>query len=133
MANDPSPAMRRYMWRFWPLMGGYVLLALLATRFLRTPDLLGGWRFLLAVLPALPLVGVIVATGLYLVEEADEFLRARMVEALLWGLGAILVMSTIWGFLEALADAPQLPLQWLFPLFCAAMGVAELIGRWRYR
>ena len=133
MANHSSPAMRRYMRRFWPLMGGYVVLALLATRFLSAPDLLGGWRYGLAVLPALPLVGVIVAMGVYLVEETDEFLRSRMVEALLWALGAILVASTVWGFLEALAGAPQLPLQWLFPLFCAVMGVAELIGRWRYR
>ncbi|MDO8902053.1 MAG: hypothetical protein Q7V15_11935 [Phenylobacterium sp.] len=131
--NQPkSPAMRRLMRRFWPLMAAYVVLLLSVGPIIDAPTASLG-AYLLAGLPALPLVGIIVSLALYLLEEADEFLKVRMVEALLWGLGAILVISTVWGFLESLAGAPQLPLHWLFPIFCVAMGLADLLARWRYR
>lgn len=124
--------MRRFMSRFWPLMAAYVILLLTVDQVIQTPTAsLSAYVF--AGLPALPLVGIIIFLALYLFEETDEFLKARMVEALLWGLGAILIISTVWGFLETLAGAPRLALHWLFPIFCVAMGLADLLGRWRYR
>jgi hypothetical protein len=132
MMQPKSPALRRLMSRFWPLMAAYVVLLVTVGSVIEAPTASPG-AYLLAGLPALPLVGIIIFLALYLFEETDEFLKVRMVEALLWGLGAILVVSTVWGFLEFLAGAPRLPLHWLFPIFCVAMGLADLLARWRYR
>lgn len=132
MMQSKSPALRRLMSRFWPLMAAYVVLLVTVGSVIEAPTASLG-AYLLAGLPALPLVGIIIFLALYLFEETDEFLKVRMVEALLWGLGAILVVSTVWGFLEFLAGAPRLPLHWLFPIFCVAMGLADLLARWRYR
>jgi len=132
MIQPKSPAMRRFMNRFWPLMAAYSVLLPTVGWIIEAPTAAFG-AYLLACLPALPLVGITVYLAFYLFEETDEFLKVRMVEALLWGLGAILVISTVWGFLELLAGAPRLPLHWLFPIFCVAMGVADLLARWRYR
>lgn len=125
-----APAKRRLMMRFWAFFLSYLGLAFVVGR----QNVDDRWSaYALAALPALPLVAIIAALAFYLVEEDDEFLRARMIESLLWGLAAVLVISTVWGFLEALADVPRLPLHWLFPAFCLAMGIADLAGRWRYR
>lgn len=132
MMQPKSPAMRRLMTRFWPLMAAYLVLLLTVVAIIDAPSAPLG-AYLLAGLPAAPLVGIIIVLALYLLEETDEFLKVRMVEALLWGLGAILVISTVWGFLELLAGAPRLQLHWLFPIFCVAMGLADLLARWRYR
>ncbi|MAK81914.1 hypothetical protein [Phenylobacterium sp.] len=132
MMQPKSPAMRRLMSRFWPLMAAYLVLLLSVGPIIDAPTASLG-AYLLAGLPAAPLVGIIVVLALYLLEETDEFLKVRMVEALLWGLGALLIISTVWGFLELLAGAPRLPLHWLFPIFCVAMGLADLLARWRYR
>lgn len=132
MMQPKSPALRRLMSRFWPLIAAYVVLLVTVGSVIEAPTASLG-AYLLAGLPALPLVGIIIFLALYLFEETDEFLKVRMVEALLWGLGAILVVSTVWGFLEFLAGAPRLPLHWLFPIFCVAMGLADLLARWRYR
>lgn len=132
MRSPNSPAMRRYMRRFWPLIIGYVVLALVVDRVLPAASS-EALTYALALLTTAPLVAIIAALGAYLLEEDDEFLRARMVENLLWGLGAVLVISTVMGVLEISAGAPRLPLHWLFPIFSAVVGVAELIGRWRFR
>ena len=59
--------------------------------------------YLLAVLPALPLVGSLVIVGLYIAEESDEFERSILVQSMLWGLGGALSVSTVWGFLSDFA------------------------------
>ena len=64
--------------------------------------------YLLAVLPALPLIGSLAIVGLYIAEESDEFERSILVQSMLWGLGGALSVSTIWGSLEDFANAPHL-------------------------
>jgi hypothetical protein len=60
-----------------------------------------GWfTVLFALLPTLPILGMIWAMGRYLVDETDEFLRHRAALAALIGLGVLLAVSTFVGFLE---------------------------------
>jgi hypothetical protein len=132
-ANARSPAMRRYQRRFWPLMAAYVVLIIGVSWMIKHSPPPGAWRYLAAAAPALPLVGVIAVFGLYLREIADEFRRAVIVQSMLWALGLVLAFSTVWGFLEMLADAPHLQPWWIFPIYCVGQGVAEHIIRWRYR
>ncbi|MBI1252394.1 MAG: hypothetical protein GC189_13100 [Alphaproteobacteria bacterium] len=129
-----NPARRRYNVRFVAAMTAYAAITFGAVWTLRqAPPEADVLRFALAVAPAIPLLGVIWAVGAYLVEETDEFRRATFAQALLWGLGATLAFTTVWGFLEELGGAPRFPLYLVFCVFAVAMGAAHLVIRWRYR
>lgn len=128
-----SPAVRRYHLRFWPLMGTYVAALATVRVVLRRAAPEEPWIYLIALAPALPLIGVVLVIGRYLVEEQDEFRRNLLIQAMLWGLGFLLSTTTVWGFLEVLAGAPHLPLYLCFPLFCLGMAVAAPVLKWKYR
>ena len=54
----------------------------------------------LAILPALPVIGVFWAVMRLLVEEPDEFLRMLLVRQALVATGFCLTVTTIWEFLQ---------------------------------
>lgn len=121
-----SVAGRRYLLRFAPAMTAYVVLILAVSFAMRPPHPPTGLLlYAAAVAPALPLLVVIWAMGRYLVEETDEYQRARQVQDILWGAGIMLALATVWGFLETYAGAPHAPAYFAFIVFCAAMGVAQ--------
>ena len=104
---------------------------------------LAGWSFhhlhptgfivyLLAVLPALPLVASLAVVGLYIAEETDEFERSILVQSMLWGLGGTLSVATVWGFLEDFARAPHLSSFYIFIFFWIFMGISQPFIRRRY-
>lgn len=132
MAAKPSSALRRYYLRFAVSMALYALLLVGAVLLVgRTPA--GPLRYLLALAPAAPILGMIASLGRYLVEEADEFRRMLLAQSMLWGIGLSLSVATVWGFLETLAGAPRLPLYLMFPIFCAGMGLSQPFLFRRYR
>jgi len=128
-----NAAVRRYYLRFAIAMGVYVFALVGAIAALRFVPPGGALRFPLALAPAIPLVGVIVALGRYLVEEDDEFRRTLLVQSMLWALGGTLVVTTVWGFLQEWASVPRLPLYLVFPIFCIGMAIAQPFLFRRYR
>lgn len=128
-----SWAMKRYLARFLPMMALYVaVLTTAAWTFHHHPPL--GWtKYLLAAAPALPLIGVVVVMGLYLIEERDEFLRETMVQAMLISIGVTLAVTTVWGFLETYAGVAHMPGYSAFIIFCLTLGPARPLAAWRYR
>jgi hypothetical protein len=128
-----SPAARRYLVRFFPAMIAYVAVLFASLHVIERYDPKGPLLWALGVAPALPVIAVIAVMGLYLMEETDEFLRAVLVQSMLWGMGLVLSFCTAWGFLENVGVVPHLPLYLVFPFFCGAFGLVQpLIGR-RYR
>ncbi len=87
----------------------------------------------MAVLPALPIIWVIIETGRYLADEKDEFQRSVLVQSLLGGIGGILATTTIWGFLEDFALAPHLDLVLIYAIFWLFVCVSYPVVRLRYR
>ena len=128
-----SPAAKRYLARFAPAMTAYVVVLFATTWLIKHQAPHGLLLWVLAIAPALPIIAVIAIMGLYLVEEQDEFVRSTLVQAMLWGIGVTLAGCTAWGFLENVELVPHLPLHLVFPMFCAAMGLAQPLVRWRYR
>lgn len=128
-----SWAMKRYLARFLPTMALYVVvLSAVVWTFQHHPP--AGWaKYLLAAAPALPLIGVVVVMGLYLIEERDEFLRETMVQAMLISIGVTLAITTVWGFLETYAGVSRMPGYSAFVIFCLALGPARPLAAWRYR
>src|SRR6201986_3046102 len=103
-----SKAGRRYIYRLAPTMALYVLFLFLSKWTFHHLHPTGLVVYLLALLPALPLIGSLVIVGLYIAEESDEFERMVIVQSMLWGLGAALSIGTIWSFLEDYASAPHI-------------------------
>jgi hypothetical protein len=100
-----SKAGRRYVYRLAPTMALYIVFLFIAKWLFHHLHPTGLIVYLLAVLPALPLIGALAIVGLYIAEESDEFERSIIVQSMLWGLGAALSISTIWGSLEDFANA----------------------------
>lgn len=133
MTQQASEASKRYVARFATAMVFYAIVIIGAVWWLNEAPPQGWLRYVVAVAPALPILGVLAAMGLYLNEEPDEFGRAVLVQAMLWGLALILAFTTVWGFLEELAGAPRFALYGVFPVFCGGMGVSQLFVRRRYQ
>jgi len=89
--------------------------------------------YVLAVLPAIPLIGSIAIVGLYIAEESDEFERSIVVQSMLWGFGGAFAVSTIWGFLEEFAKAPHLSIFYVYVFFWIFMGISQPFIRRRYQ
>ena len=111
----------------------YGVLLLAATWLHVIFKLQGVVAYALAVLPALPVVGMAVAVGLYFREETDEFERAVRVESALWATGVTLAAATVWGFAELLADAPHIQAWLWFPIWALFSGIADSFTRRRYQ
>jgi xanthosine utilization system XapX-like protein len=133
MNRSKTPAGRRYIARFTPAMLAYVVVLMGSLWSIRHLDPTGPFLWALAVAPALPVIAVIAVMGLYLIEETDEFIRAVLVQSMLWGIGITLSACTAWGFLENAEVVPHLPLYLVFPAFCGSFGLAQPFVRRRYQ
>jgi len=119
-----NPAERRYVIRMWFMAALCVLFSLLAALVFRLSHPRGIVAYLVAVLPALSIIGALIYTGVYLAEEKDEFQRNLLVQSLLGGTGGILAVVTAWGYMEDFAHAPHLDLVWVYPLFWLFAGIS---------
>ncbi|MGD0858733.1 MAG: hypothetical protein ABR912_05400 [Terracidiphilus sp.] len=128
-----NPAARRYMGRFSVTMLLYVVFLVLAVWTFVHCHPTGPLAWLLAVLPALAIIGQIAAFGMYLREEKDEFQVALGVQSMLWGIGGTLAVTVTWGFLENFLQLRHLDLIWIYPIFCALSGIAYGLLQLRYK
>ena len=123
MIRASNPAHRRYTWRVMGFMTVYVV-TLVAAKYAVAARLADGpalWA--LAVLPALPILGVFWAMGRLLVEETDEYLRQQLVRQCLVAIAFALSIATVWGFLENFGLVPHADAYWAAILFFAGLGV----------
>ena len=95
-----TQAWKRYNWRVMWLSIAYVMLLFGAVYLFKHHLVNGAGAYLVAVLPALPIVGIFFAIGRYLVEEQDEYMRMLMVRQTLWASAFTLSIATAWGFLD---------------------------------
>ena len=128
-----SVAERRYVVRMLVMAGLCVLGSILAASVFKLGHPHGFVAYLVAVLPALPIIGALVGTGVYLTEEKDEFQRNLLVQAMLGGTGAMLACLTAWAYLEDMAHAPHLDLVWVYPAFWLFAGISYGVVWMRYR
>ena len=130
-----NKAQRRYLYRFIPTMGLYVILVFLVTWLFRhhhpTPS--GLAAYVLAALPALPIIAVLVIVGIYIAEETDEFERSIFIQSQLWGIGGTLAITTFWGFLEVYLPVQHFPVYLTTVIYWVCVGIATPIIRLRYR
>lgn len=128
-----NAAKKRYIAWFIPTMLAYVVAVLGVTWLFNTQPPSAPLSYLFALLPALPVLGVIAILGRYLAEESDEFVRMRQVTGLLIAIGLTLSFCAVWGFLEIYAGAPNVGLFNVVWIFFGGMGLGNAVTAWWYR
>jgi len=124
-----SEASKRYNGRvIWLslLYAGFLLIAVYGFKHSLVPDTL---KYVIAILPALPIIGIFAALGRYLVEEGDEYLRILMVRQILWASGLTLSIATIWGFLDNFGLVGHADGYWLIALWFIGLGIGGLVNK----
>ncbi len=124
---------RRFLVRFLVSMALYAPFSILAVWGLLYSHPNAILAFLLALLPALSIIGALGATALYLIEEKDDFQRVIQVQALLGGIGGTLVVTTVWGYLEDYGHFRHFDLLWIWGIFWLLTGLSFGFVKLRYR
>jgi hypothetical protein len=126
-----TPYMQRYMVRVMLFMSAYVVILVSSLMFARNGashsqvTLVG-----LAVLTALPIIGVFWAIFRLLVETDDEYQRLLFAKQTLLATAFTLVIVTVWQFLDVydvVADGPK----WMGAIWFAMLGLSAPIARWK--
>jgi len=127
LCSTNNRAQRRFFYRFAVAMLLYVaLLVPTVIAFVRYRPA-GPLGYGLAVLPALPILGMLLVIGLYLAEEKDEFIRNMQIQSLLGGMAGTLALVSVWGFLENFAQVPRLQLILVYPIFWGFVGISTFV------
>ena len=116
-----SPAWKRYNWRLIWLSLVYAIFLVAAVYGFKHQLVPAGLRYFVAILPALPIIGIFGAIGRYLIEEQDEYVRMLMVRQTLWASALTLSVATVGGFLDNFglvghADGYWIAVLWFFGL-----------------
>jgi cytochrome c biogenesis protein CcdA len=131
--KEKTPAFQRYQRRVQVAMGAYLLLLLGSVYVLKHGSPHGWLLYGLSVLPALPIIVVIVAMGRYLGEEKDEYQRLKMMQAILVGTAALLTTVIVNDFVQTFAHTVAFPPFTSFIIFAAAMAIVQGVQRLRDR
>lgn len=124
-----NPAIRRYNKRVLWLSAFYALF-LFGAVYAFKHDLISGLpAYAAAILPALPIVGIFAAIGLYLTEEQDEYVRMLMVRQSLWASGFALSLATMWGFLESFGLVGHVEPFYVAVLWFGGLGLGACINK----
>lgn len=124
--SHSNSAQRRYHLRTGIAAASYIVLIAVEHRLFdaASPAL----RYLLALLPAIPIMACFAVMGLYLAEEQDEYIRMRVARSALWATGITLAGATAWGFLED-AGLPHVPMFYVATGWFAALGLVACTRR----
>jgi hypothetical protein len=129
----PSDAARRLRKRMMIAAAAYMIALLIALDAKVQFNASGVVAYVLALLVAAPVIGMIAARALYLREEPDEVERAIQVESTMWAIAGVMAFATAWGFLELFTSVPQVQLWTLFPVLAVLTAIANVAVRRRYR
>jgi hypothetical protein len=89
----------------------------------------GALDYAVAVLPALPLIGIFAAIGRYFVEESDEYRRMLTVRQALIATGFALSVGTIYGFLESAGLVGRIDSFYIAVLWFFGLGVGSCVNK----
>ena len=124
-----TPAWKRYNWRMISLWLLYAAFLLIAVYSFKHRLVAGPAAYLVAILPAIPIIGVFATVGRYLVEEQDEYLRMLMVRQTLWASGFALSIATIWGFLESFGLVGHIAAYYIAVVWFFGLGLGAIMNK----
>jgi len=86
-------------------------------------------KYFVAMLPALPIIGIFGAIGRYLAEEQDEYVRMLMVRQSLFASAFALSIATVWGFLSNFGLVGRTDGYWVAVVWFFGLGLGALYNR----
>lgn len=123
-----NAAIRRYNRRVIACSLVYAVALIGAVYLFKHKLITGPAAYLVAMLPALGVIGIFVAIGRYLVEEQDEYLRLLVTRQAMWASGLALSGATIWGFLENFDLVSHIDAYYVAILWFAGLGIGGCIN-----
>lgn len=124
----PSPALRRYNTRILSLSVVYALCLFVAVYAFKHHLLSGPLAWIVALAPALPVIGFFVVIGRYLIEERDEYLRDQMIRQALIATGIAMAIATAWGFLENFGLVGHVYAYYAAVIWFAGLGIGAAVN-----
>src|SRR5439155_7914247 len=124
-----TPAWKRYNWRVVWLSLLYAAFLLPAVYGFKHQLISGAVAWIVAVLPAIPIIGIFAAIGRYLVEEQDEYVRMLMVRQILWASGLTLSVATVWSFLVNFRLVGHADGYWLIAIWFIGLGIGGIVNK----
>ena len=124
-----SSAWKRYNWRLIWLSLLYCLFLLPAVYGFKHQLIPDGVKYLVAILPALPVIGLFAAMGRCLIEEQDEFVRMLRVREMLWAMGFTLSCATVWGFLDNFGLVDHVDGYWIVVLWYLGQAIGAIANK----
>ena len=123
--------MKRYTWRLFGFMAAYMVVLFGGLTWMNSANPPGReLATILAILTALPILGVFWTIFRLLVEMEDEYQRFLMAKQILLGTAITLGIATIWEFLRVY-DVIEFGPQWIGAIWFAMFGVAGGLVRWK--
>lgn len=124
-----NAAAKRYTRRVIGLSFLYAFILIAAIYAFKYDLVSGVIAYVVAILPALPLIGVFAAIGRYLLDEQDEFVRMLMIRQTLYATAFALSVATIWGFLENFGLVGHVDAYYVAILWFAGSGLGACINK----
>ena len=124
-----TSAWKRYNWRVVWLSLVYAAFLLIAVYGFKHQLVPGALKYLVAILPALPIIGIFGAIGRYLVEEQDEYVRMLMIRQTLFASAFTLSIATTWGFLDNFGLVGHVDGYWVAILWFMGLGFGGIYNK----
>ncbi len=128
-----TPAGKRYQRLALVMMSTYVVVLYAAVLVVKHAHPHGWLLYAIALVPAVPILAMMGALGMYLQEEKDEYLRLIKMRSLLVGTAALLGVLVVNDFLRAISGAGAIPPFSSWVTFVVAFGVAQAVQTRRDR
>jgi hypothetical protein len=122
-----SAAGKRYRRRVFIAMSLYLVVLFSCIKLVRAVPMHGWLLYSVALLPAIPVLAVLVIMGLYLQEETDEYLRMLTVRSLMAAAGTLLATIVVNDFLRVIAHGSALSPFTCFMVFFLSFGLAQVV------
>jgi hypothetical protein len=128
-----TTAGKRYRRRVLTSMALYIVVLFSCLKLVKAVPMHGWLLYAVAMLPAVPVLAVLVMLARYVKEETDEYLRMLTVRSLLVAAGALLATSVVNDFLRVIAHSGALAPFVYFVVFFVSFGVAQAVQEMAWR
>ncbi|WP_294277775.1 hypothetical protein [uncultured Sphingomonas sp.] len=122
------PEMKRYTYRLLLTFCVYAVALVGANMWFRHAPPTGLLAYVVALLPALPIIGVFAVIARLLIEMRDEYVRMLLVRQSLVATGFMLSVVTAWGFLEDFGLAPHTQSYYATVLWFGGLGLGGCLN-----
>ena len=123
-----TPAWKRYNMRVIWLSLLYCAFLLPAVYGFKHQIIPGPLKYIVAILPALPIIGIFASWGRYLSDERDEYHQALTLRRIAIATNATMGAAVVWGFLQAFGVMPLVETYWIPFVWVVCQGASACVA-----